>query len=430
MQRRYFKLLHLLHNTPTAFTASTTSDGLALMLTLVPLSFRMHMRGWFRMISAGPLAPQRAPIRRSPSSGTNAAYQTPPVNSGNIERTKPAQRTLPLRPSPGTAAHPVLPDVSPHAVSSTAAVTGAGTNASRPSDGDQRFGFPYHGPPALRPSITETVHAVLSGSTVQRSEITGEIRLTLADSTEAQAGESDPRRRNSRYVPLTLLGFEALERTAPHPTLLVPPNSTPGHHDQPDLSRKKEGSYMLDLWAARQAISAHGFVVIFRYSVSPHSVPPEQRKVIEVGAQWRCEPGSARALLTYSVNPLTPIPVEGLELATSVSGGVTSALSKPTGLWDEGAQIIKWAVPCPPSNPKKEQYGVQNAEDRILARFDVPDGVVPQAGHVAVRWTGGRGVLLSPLSILAGELGEEERESVLLPALKATVAGKYIVMQQ
>jgi hypothetical protein len=266
--------------------------------------------------------------------------------------------------------------------------------------------------PGIRVSVTETVHVLAKGGTVDRVMVTGEISLLVRD-----VNPSSPLR-------LRIGHHQGLEKSAPNAQYLKAVPNVPGE-------------YTIDIQAFSVLSSSASPVVAFKYQSHVEQEHASGYIPIEIKPVWRCSPTRTDLLLQYGPNPASKFasPFEPASSATSsslspssltledvsfivpVTSHVNAVQSKPEGIWSPEKRRLLWKV----GDVSLENGNAES--NKAVARFSVNDESRPQP--IAVKWRmAGRLVTDLGLELIGGDEGSKEQfdEVAFL-----TQAGKHLV---
>ncbi|BGP27441.1 fps/Fes/Fer/CIP4-like and SAFF domain-containing protein [Rhodotorula toruloides] len=330
----------------------------------------------------------------------------PPVN--RTAAPTPNDSAATLSPSlPTSPASPGFISPSPAPVAGRAMSVMSGTSSRGPAAAHGRSD-PFAGvaSPGLRASIIETVNVLLKNGEVTRVLVTGEVGLSYRPSSSSPGGQ----------LKLRLTGLDGLEKTAPNPAL---------------LSAAGSGEFTVS-----PSLAAHNgtTATAFKYQVS---LPPTSSAALVplmVKPTWRCEPGLARAIVTYSTNASSTIfsasssssPFGEDDDATTTArledvkldlvlalGTATSFQSKPpSGTLTNSNRALSFSL--------GSFDAASGGEQKILASIQTEGAAAAQPGPVSISWVL-RGRTVGNLGVELVEGGE-----VMEEVRRETVSGKYL----
>ncbi|BGP03256.1 hypothetical protein RTG_02587 [Rhodotorula toruloides ATCC 204091] len=320
----------------------------------------------------------------------------------------PSESAMTLSPSlPTSPASPGFIPPSPAPVAGRAMSVMSGTSSLGPAAAHGRPD-PFAGvtSPGLRASIVETVNVLLKNGEVTRVLVTGEVGLSYRPSSSSPGGQ----------LKLRLTGLDGLEKTAPNPSL---------------LSAAGAGEFTVS-----PSLAAHNgtTVTAFKYQVSLLPTSSSALVPLIVKPTWRCEPGLARAIVTYSANTSSTIfsaspsssPFgEDDDSATSgrledvkldlvlASGTATSFQAKPpSGTLINSNRTLSFSL--------GSVDAANGGEQKILASIQTEGAAAAQPGPVSVSWVV-RGRTVGNVGVEVVEGGEAIEE-----VRRETVSGKYL----
>ncbi|BGP35149.1 hypothetical protein JCM10296v2_006979 [Rhodotorula toruloides] len=334
--------------------------------------------------------------------------EAPPPPVGRAAAHTPNEAASTLSPSlPTSPASPGFIPPSPAPVAGRAMSVMSGTSSLGPAAGHGRPD-PFSGvtSPGLRASIVETVNVLLKNGEVTRVLVTGEVGLSYRPSSASAGGQ----------LKLRLTGLDGLEKTAPNPSLL----STAGAGE----------------FTVSPSLAAHNgtTVTAFKYQVSLLPTSSSALVPLIVNPTWRCEPGLARAIVTYSANTsstiFTALPssspfgedddsamsarLEDVKLdLVLASGTATSFQAKPpSGTLTNSNRTLSFSL--------GSVDAANGGEQKILASIQTEGAAAAQPGPVSVSWVV-RGRTVGNVGVEVVEGGEAIEE-----VRRGTVSGKYL----
>ncbi|BGP11174.1 hypothetical protein JCM10049v2_007073 [Rhodotorula toruloides] len=330
----------------------------------------------------------------------------PPVNRAAAHTPNDSSATL-LPSLPTSPASSGFIPPSPAPVAGRAMSVMSGTSSMGPAAAHGRPD-PFAGvtSPGLRASIVETVNVLLKNGEVTRVLVTGEVGLSYRPSSSLPGGQ----------LKLRLTGLDGLEKTAPNPSLL----STAGAGE----------------FAVSPSLAAHNgtTVTAFKYQVSLSPTSSSALVPLHVKPTWRCEPGLARAIVTYSANAsstlfsassssspfgeddnsTTSARLEDVKLdLVLASGSATSFQAKPpSGTLTNSNRTLSFSL--------GSVDAANGGEQKILASIQTEGAAAAQPGPVSVSWVV-RGRTVGNVGVEVVEGGEAIEE-----VRRETVSGKYL----
>ncbi|GAA5867632.1 hypothetical protein JCM8547_001322 [Rhodosporidiobolus lusitaniae] len=274
--------------------------------------------------------------------------------------------------------------------------------------------------PGLRAEVRETVNVLMKGGEVTRVMVSGEVSVSY------RGGEG---REERGEVRLKLTGLEGAEKAVPNSAFLT---ATPGG------GGGDKGEYVLKTRELREQRGEGTTTTVLKYQLAS-TAAPAGIVPLTVKPTWRCEPGLARAIVSYSLNPDSPLLLSAggssspfgddeagggeledlkidLSLVPSSPSSIASFQSKPpTTSLTSGGKTLSFTLPSLSSASGA-------GEQKLLASLTTtPAEQAAQPGPVSVRWRV-RGRTVGRVGV---EVVEDGEEGGVREVRREVVGGKY-----
>ncbi|GAA6006138.1 uncharacterized protein JCM10292_006561 [Rhodotorula paludigena] len=245
--------------------------------------------------------------------------------------------------------------------------------------------------PGLRVSVTETVNVLLKAGEVTRVMVVGEVGVSL------RTAELDA----SKSVKLRLSGLDACEKSAPNAAYLVSAGGAGEFTFSPSFASATQGAT----------------TPVLKYQLSSTLATPAVAPLV-IKPTWRCEPGLARAIVTYGLSaqsPLATAELDELRLDLVLASGTASAFqAKPaTAALAQGGRALSFALDSATSGGPEG--------NKLLASLTTEGAAAAQPAPVSASWVvRGRTVGNVGVEVLEGA------EGGVVELVRETRAGKYL----
>ncbi|GJN93821.1 hypothetical protein Rhopal_006879-T1 [Rhodotorula paludigena] len=245
--------------------------------------------------------------------------------------------------------------------------------------------------PGLRVSVTETVNVLLKAGEVTRVMVVGEVGVSL------RTAELDA----SKTVKLRLSGLDACEKSAPNAAYLASADGAGDFTLSPSFASTTQGAT----------------TPVLKYQLSSTLATPAVAPLV-IKPTWRCEPGLARAIVTYGLSaqsPLATAELDDLRLDLVLASGTASAFqAKPaTAALAQGGRALSFALDSATSGGPEG--------NKLLASLTTEGAAAAQPAPVSASWVvRGRTVGNVGVEVLEGA------EGGVVELVRETRAGKYL----